>query len=133
MAFLVRIEQELAEVHDATDRWFRRRHDLDQIEPSRLGLPARILDGNNTEILSFSPDQADLGNIDLAVYAILLVSGYASALHGSFCATCRIGAESPGEVAERHRTEVFSAACTYGHGTVFHLALADDEQVGDSL
>jgi hypothetical protein len=75
MRFLLLLELELAEVHDAADRWIGIGHDLDQIQ-TRFGSHAqRFLARQNTDLLSICADHAHPRNTDLRILAVSLFGG----------------------------------------------------------
>ncbi|GAB2959411.1 hypothetical protein GCM10017788_70120 [Amycolatopsis acidiphila] len=62
---------ELAEVHELAYGRARLWRDLDEVEIRLLGEPERILDPDDTDLLTVGSDEPDLGNADAVVDACL--------------------------------------------------------------
>ena len=67
------LEDMFAVVHDAANRWFCIRDDLDEILSCSLRCPQRIFNGNDSDLFTVCPDQSDFDCRDAVIETVTLV------------------------------------------------------------
>ncbi len=75
MRLFLLLELELAEIHDAADRWIGVRLDLDQIHSGFLGHAQGFVPCQHAGLFPFCANYAHLRNTNLLVLAISLFGG----------------------------------------------------------
>src|SRR5215475_10067701 len=122
--FLLLLELELAEIHDAADRRVAVRLDLDEVEAGFLCHGQRFVAREDAYLLSLGADHAHPRNSDFVVPAVGFRFGGDTCYlqRGMTLPTARgsgppaFGLQTLREVGDGHGTQVLACASTHGNG-----------------